>query len=85
MTSCDKEIIFCDDISHLDMLNWIFIGKVIPLIVILCGLIQQVYIYAVGHSERGWLLVFVALVVIYIITFLQVAVKYLAFRKKVRK
>lgn len=79
-----KEEIFCDDISRLDMMNRIFIGRVIPLIVILCGLIWQLYISATDHSERGWLPVFMVLVVIYIIIFLQFAVKYFAFRKKVK-
>lgn len=79
-----KEEIFCDDISRLDMMNRIFIGRVIPLIVILCGLIWQLYISATDHSERDWLPVFIVLVIIYIITFLQFAVKYFAFRKKVK-
>lgn len=79
-----EEEIFCDDISRLDMMNRIFIGRVIPLIVILCGLIWQLYISAIDHSERGWLPVFIVLVIIYIITFLQFAVKYFAFRKKVK-
>ena len=79
-----KEEIFCDDISRLDMMNRIFIGRVIPLIVILCGLIWQLYISATDHSERGWLPVFMVLVVIYIIIFWQFAVKYFAFRKKVK-
>ena len=78
------EEIFCDDISRLDMMNRIFIGRVIPLIVILCGLIWQLYISATDHSERGWLPVFIVLVIIYIITFLQFAVKYFAFRKNVK-
>ena len=80
-----EEEIFCDDISRLDMMNRIFIGRVIPLIVILCGLIWQFYISATEHSERGWLPMVVVLVVIYIITFLQFAVKYFAFRNKVKK
>ena len=80
-----EEEIFCDDISRLDMMNRIFIGRVIPLIVILCGLIQQVYMSATDHSERGWLPGVVVLVVIYIITFLKFAIKYFAFRKKVQK
>lgn len=80
-----EEEIFCDDISRLDMMNRIFIGRVIPLIVILCGLIVQLYMSATDHSERGWLPVVVVLVVIYIITFLKFAIKYFAFRKKVQK
>ena len=80
-----EEEIFCDDISRLDMMNRIFIGRVIPLIVILRSLIWQFYISATEHSERGWLPMVVVLVVIYIITFLQFAVKYFAFRNKVKK
>ena len=80
----DEEI-FCDDISRLDMVKRIFWGRVIPLIVILCGLIQQVYIYSTDHSEHGLLPVWVVLLVIYVITFLQFAVKYFTFRNRIQK
>ena len=80
----DEEI-FCDDISRLDMVKRIFWGRVIPLIVILCGLIQQVYISSTDHSEHGLLPVWVVLLVIYVITFLQFAVKYFTFRNRIQK
>ena len=47
-----EEEIFCDDISRLDMMNRIFIGRVIPLIVILCGLIWQFYISATEQDRK---------------------------------
>ena len=80
----DEEI-FCDDISRLDMVKRIFWGRVIPLIVIFCGLIQQVYISSTDHSEHGLLPVWVVLLVIYVITFLQFAVKYFTFRNRIQK
>ena len=80
----DEEI-FCDDISRLDMVKRIFWGRVIPLIVILCGLIQQFYISSTDHSEHGLLPVWVVLLVIYVITFLQFAVKYFTFRNRIQK
>ena len=39
-----KEEIFCDDISCLDMMNRIFRGRVIPLIVIFCCLVFQIFL-----------------------------------------
>ena len=80
-----KEEIFCDDISCLDMMNRIFRGRVIPLIVIFCCLVFQAGMSMTEHGEQRYTIVFAILLVIYGITFLQFAVKYFAFRKKVKK
>ena len=79
-----KEEIFCDDISRLDMMNRIFRGRVIPLILmILCILIDTI---VTDPSEPGWIPVFFrVMLVVYVITFLQFAVKYFVFWKKVKK
>ena len=79
-----KEEIFCDDISRLDMMNRIFRGRVIPLILmILCILIDTI---VTDPSEPGWIQVFFrVMLVVYVITFLQFAVKYFVFWKKVKK
>lgn len=80
-----KEEIFCDDTSRLDMLKRIFWGRVIPLIAIFCCLISQLAISATEHGGQRATIVFAILLVIYLITFLQFAVKYLAFRKRIKK
>ena len=80
-----KEEIFCDDISRLDMMNRIFMGRVIPLIVIFCCLIVQLGMSATERGGQRYTVVFAVLLFIYLITFLQFAVKYSAFRKRVRK
>ena len=79
-----KEEIFCDDISRLDMMNRIFRGRVIPLILmILCILIDTI---VTDPSEPGWIPIFFrVMLVVYVITFLQFAVKYFVFWKKVKK
>lgn len=80
-----KEEIFCDDISRLDMVNRIFRGRVIPLIVIFCCLILQICMSMTERGNQGVTIVLAILLVIYGITFLQFVTKYSAFRKKVKK
>ena len=80
-----KEEIFCDDISRLDMVNRIFRGRMIPLIVIFFSLIVQTFISVTEHEGKGFAIVLAILLVIYGITFLMFAVKYFAFRKKVKQ
>ena len=80
-----KEEIFCDDVSRLDMMNRIFFGRVIPMIIILCGLIINVYDSVTsGREGLGLVIVFGVLLFLYIITFLQFAVKYFSFRKNIK-
>ena len=80
-----KEEIFCDDISRLDMVNRIFRGRRIPLIVIFFSLIAQTFISVTEHEGKGFAIVLAILLVIYGITFLMFAVKYFVFRKKIQK
>ena len=80
-----KEEIFCDDISRLDMVNRIFRGRMIPLIVIFFSLIVQTFISVTEHEGKGFAIVLAILLVIYGITFLMFAVKYFVFRKKVKQ
>ena len=79
------EEIFCDDLSRLDMMNRIFRGRVIPLIVIFCCLIVNAYTSVRGHDSHGITIVFGVLMVIYMVVFLQFAVKYFSFRQKIQK
>lgn len=80
-----KEEIFCDDSSRLDMINRIFRGKMIPLIVIFICLVINGYTSMMGHDSHRITLVFGVLMIIYMIVFLQFAVKYISFRQKIRK
>ena len=79
-----EEEIFCDDESRLDMMNRIFRGRVIPLIVIFCCLILDGYHSMSEYWGYGGTIVFGALVVFYVVTFLQFTVKYISFRRKIK-
>ena len=80
-----EEEIFCDDSSRLDMVSRIFRGRVIPLIVIFCCLVWQICMSATERGEQSITIVLAILLVIYGIVFMQFAVKYFAFRKRIQK
>lgn len=79
-----KEEIFCDDASRLDMMKRIFYGKVLPLIAIFCCLVVNGYTSMMGHDSHRITIVFGVLLVIYMIVFLQFAVKYILFRRRIK-
>lgn len=79
-----EEEIFCDDESRLDMMNRIFRGRVIPLIVIFCCQIVNGYNAMVGHGGHVLASVFSILMILYIVIFLQFTLKYISFRRKIK-
>ena len=79
-----EEEIFCDDESRLDMMNRIFRGRVIPLIVIFCCLVVNGYNAMVGHGGHVLASVFSILMILYIVIFLQFTLKYISFRRKIK-
>lgn len=79
-----EEEIFCDDESRLDMMNRIFRGRVIPLIVIFCCLIVNGYDAMAGHGMSALTSVIGALMILYIVIFLQFTLKYISFRRKIK-
>ena len=80
-----KEEIFCDDTSRLEMMQRIFYGRIIPLIAIFCCLIINGYMSTTEHGAHRLTIVFAVLMVLYMVIFLQFAVKYFFFRQKLKK
>ena len=79
-----EEEIFCDDESRLDMMNRIFRGRVIPLIVIFCCSVVNGYNAMAGHGGHVLASVFSILMILYIVIFLQFTLKYISFRRKIK-
>lgn len=76
-----EEEIFCDDQSRLDMLNRIFKGRIVTMIIIfLTCIVGQILLNM--HRPRV-VLVFGTLGIVYIILFAQFAISYYGYKKKV--
>lgn len=73
-----EEEIFCDDASRLDMLNRVFRGRVIPLILLFVLIIFD------GNSALtlGLRILFWILAGMYLFVFLKFALKYFDFRNR---
>ena len=77
-----EENIFCDDQSRLDLLNRLFRGRVIPLMVIFVGLLVNGYL---NMNDPVLRIIYGVLTGVYIFVLLQFAVKYVSFRNRVMK
>lgn len=63
MHNQDEEI-FCDDVSRLDMMNRVFKGRMIPLIIIFIAvIIPQLFIQSHSHYSKGILIMYIVLLV----------------------
>lgn len=77
-----EENIFCDDQSRLEMMSRIFQGRMIPLIGIFAILLYNLYR---NISDPAWTIIFGVLTGLYIVVFLQFAIKYISFRNRILK
>lgn len=74
-----EETIFCDEASRIDMIKRVFIGRVIPLVVIFfCGIVPQLFIQRhmgtlVGNIIFGMLSV---VFVLYLIVFINFGIQF---------
>lgn len=80
-----KENIFCDDDSRLDMMNRIFYGRVVPLILIFICLLYNAWATVSRGEHIVFTIIFAVLTVLYLILFADFAVKYFSFRRKIKK
>ena len=80
-----KEAIFCDDDSRLDMMKRIFYGRVVPLILIFICLLYNAWATVSRHENIVFTAIFAVLTVLYLILFADFAVKYFSFRRKIKK
>ncbi len=85
----EKDEIFCDDESRLDMMKRVFRGKIIPLITIfLLVIIPQLFTNTLGYSGGGkvqhiFAYTFLGLALLYIVIFMTTAVHFYKFEKQV--
>lgn len=82
----EDEGIFCDDNSRLEMMDRVFRGRVIPLIIIFIAIIiPQLFFQASMHGLGSFFfIVFVLLFILYAIIFVQFGIKYLNFKNNIR-
>ena len=77
-----EENIFCDDQSRLELLNRIFRGRIIPLMLIFLTMLLNGFL---NIDNTAMTILFGVLIGIYIFVFLQFAVKYVSFRNRIVK
>ena len=77
-----EENIFCDDQSRLELMSRIFQGRMIPLIGIFAILLYNLYR---NISDPAWTIIFGVLTGLYIVVFLQFAIKYISYRNRILK
>ena len=77
-----EENIFCDDQSRLELLNRIFRGRIIPLMLIFLTMLLNGFL---NIDNTAMTILFGVLIGIYIVVFLQFAVKYVSFRNRIVK
>lgn len=75
----EDEGIFCDDESKIEMIERVYKGRMLPLIVIFCCCIMpQLFMQSHNTSEvgRGMFIMFVALFILYLSLFVKFAYQY---------
>ena len=86
-----EESIFCDEQSRLDMLNRVYKGRVIPLVVIFfCCLVPQFINNTVGYGgggsvQRALAIALGTILVVYIIFFIRFGLGYMKLKKRIYK
>lgn len=83
-----EEEIFCDDASRLDMLTRVFKGRMIPLLVVFFSIIiPQIIMQSQVNTpaNKGLLVFFCVLLVVYLVMFMSFAIPYLKYCKSVHK
>ncbi len=80
-----EEEIFCDDASRLGMMKRVFLGRMIPLLVIFfLGIIPQIVIQIL-NDMYGFAAFFCVMFVLYLVTFISFAVPYWRYYKRAYK
>ncbi|MBM6775297.1 DUF2812 domain-containing protein [Olsenella profusa] len=82
MCAADEEI-FCDDASRLELLRRVFVGRMVPALVIVVALEVPLVVQAAVERSTDLVALGVALVlmlVVYAVVFVQFAVRYLRLR-----
>ena len=75
----EDEVIFCDDEPKIEMIERVYKGRMLPLIVIFCCIIiPQLFMQSHNNSQAGHMLfiVFVVLLVLYLSLFVKFVYQY---------
>lgn len=84
----EEEEIFCDDESRMDMIQRVFKGRVIPLLIIFfCCIIPQLVMqyHGKGAMNEGLFYLFLVMFVLYFILFLQFGIQFWKMKKNLDK
>ena len=85
----EREEIFCDDASRLDMMNRVFLGRIIPLIIIFAsGIFPQFFLLTTAYRlpsviRNVFTIIYLIMAVLYLILFSSTALQYYQYEKKV--
>lgn len=80
------EEIFCDDESRLQMLQRVFLGRMIPLVILFSlVLVPQFFRYVFWEPDYGIAVVLGVFIALYLAIFAGFAAKYFQYRSSVRK
>ena len=80
----EKEGIFCDDSSRMEMMSRVFKGRMTPLLVIMfCLIVPQLFVqFELGGFSNPLFITYVVLLVLYIILFAQFGIQYWRYKKR---
>ncbi|MDO4554604.1 MAG: DUF2812 domain-containing protein [Lachnospiraceae bacterium] len=82
----NEDGIFCDDNSRWEMLKRVFRGRLIPLILIFCGLVFFSIRAIIDHGIHSVDTIgFLCIVILYLVIFIASGIKALAIKKKISK
>lgn len=84
----ENEGIFCDDESKIEMIERVYKGRMLPLVVIFCCCIMpQLFMQSYNTSEMGYglFMVFVVLFILYLSLFVKFAYQYWKVKNKKAK
>ncbi len=81
----DDEDIFCDDESRLEMMDRVFGGKMVPLLVIFSILLIPSFVNCVSHGMIAIAILTGVMMALYIAIFLKYAADYYKFKKHVKR
>lgn len=86
-----EESIFCDDESRLDMMQRVYRGRILPLVVIFCccllpQLVNMIGISEGGHTFAGYITgVLAGITIVYVILFVRFGIRYFNYKKRVNR
>lgn len=81
----EEEAIFCDDNSRLEMLQRVFRGRVIPLLIIFSLILIPQLITQFMNGEIVLGCVFAVLLIVYLAVFASFAIKYSEYKRRIGK